>query len=83
MIVGVDGFERLEENGLAGGAGSVHHTGDGAALFGANRNDEAIVAQSDVVFAGGGVARAENLLERFLDCGASFADAGADAAESG
>src|SRR5262245_12995615 len=33
LIVGLDGFQRLEENGLAGVAGSMHDTRDGAALF--------------------------------------------------
>ena len=83
LIVGLDGFERLEENGLAGGAGSVHHAGNGAALLGANGYHEAIVAESDVVFAGVGIAGAENLAERFLDRGARLADAGADAAKCG
>ena len=83
LIVGFDGFERLEENGLAGAAGAVDDAGYAAPLFGANRDDEAIVAKSDVVFGSFGVAGAKNLLERFLDGIARLDNAGADAAERG
>ena len=83
LVVGLDGFKRLEEYGLAGGAGAVHHAGDGAAMLGAHRNHETVVAEGDVVFAGFGVSRAQDLLQSFLDGGACVGDAGADAAKRG
>ncbi len=58
LIVGLDRFERLEEYGLAGGAGAVHYAGNGTAMLGAHRNHEAVVAEGDVVFAGFRVSRA-------------------------
>ena len=51
LIVGLDGFEWLDENGLPCGAGAMDHALHGAAMFGAHRNDEAVVAQGDIVFA--------------------------------
>jgi len=61
----------------------VHHAGYAAAIFRANWNHKAIVAQGDVVFAGFGVAGAQDLLERFLDGVAGANNACADAAEGG
>src|SRR5580704_14940865 len=63
-IVEVDGFERLDENSLARGAGGVDDTGHVATIAGANGDDEAVVAQSDVVLAGGLAAGPEDFLER-------------------
>src|SRR6202030_3547722 len=47
----------------------------------ADRNDEAIVAQGDVVLAGFRVARAKNLFQRLLDGVAGLRDAGANSAQ--
>ena len=58
-------------------------TGVQLALLGADGDHEAIVAQGDVVFAGFGVTRAQNLLQRFLDCAARVGDAGSNTAQSG
>src|SRR5580700_9424187 len=66
-IIQIDGFERLDENGLAGRAGSVDDAWNGAAIAGANRNDEAIVAERDVVFTNGFAACSKNAFERLLD----------------
>ncbi len=78
-IIQINGFERLDENSGAGGAGGVHDTGNRAAIGGANGNDEALVAQGDVILAGRLSAGAQNGIERFLDFASRLSDAGADA----
>ena len=83
LVVGLDGFEGLEEERLARRAGAMHNTGNRPPVFRAHRNDEAVFAQRDVVFSRFGAACAENLLERFLDGFAGARDARADAAQSG
>src|SRR5262249_49950209 len=50
LVISFHGLERFEENGLAGGAGSVNDALDAAAMLGANGNDKTIVAKRDVVF---------------------------------
>src|SRR5580704_18676474 len=80
-IIQIDGFERLDENGLAGGAGSVDDARNGAAIAGANRNDEAIVAESDVVLAGRLTTCSKNTFERLLGFVARLSDARANAAQ--
>src|SRR4029077_738986 len=50
LIVGFDGFEGLDENGLACGAGAVDNALYGAAMFGTDGDDEAVVALRDVIF---------------------------------
>ena len=80
-IIQIDGFERLDENSLSRGAGSVDDARNGAAIAGANRNHEAIVAERDVVLAGGLAAGAKDAFERLLDFVARLSDAGANATQ--
>ena len=61
LVIELDGVEGLDENGLPGGARAVDHAGNGLAVGGAHGNDEAVVAQRDVVVAGFGTARGESL----------------------
>src|SRR5262249_61250357 len=78
LVVGLDGLERLHENGLARGAGAVDDAMYAAAMFGTHRNDKAVIAHRDVVFARFRISRAEDLLERFLDGFARLGNAGAN-----
>ena len=80
-IVEVDGIERLDENGLAGGAGGVDDAGHLAAVAGANGDDEAVVTQRDVVFAYRLAAGAEDFLERLTDRRPRLDFSGANAPE--
>ncbi len=50
LVVLLDGFERLDVDGLAGGAGAVDDAGDAALELAADGNDEAIAANGDEVF---------------------------------
>ena len=50
FVVLLDGFERLDVNRLARGAGAVNHAGDAALQLGADGNDEAVAADGDEVF---------------------------------
>ena len=50
FVVLLDGFERLDVDGLAGGAGAVDDAGDAALEFAADGNDEAVAANGDEVF---------------------------------
>src|ERR1700688_1047610 len=81
LVVALDSFQRLEKNGLSRPAGAVHDSRNTATIFRAHWDHEAVVAQGDVVFPGLGIARAENLLERFLDRFASLRDAGANSSQ--
>jgi len=83
LVVQLDGFERLDEERLAGGAGAVDHAADFASGSGADGDDKAVVAERDVVFAGLFAAVAEELAQRFLDGVAGAGDLRADAAELG
>ena len=56
FVVLLDGFERLDENGLARGAGAVDNAGDAPLEFGANGNHEAVAADGDEIFLGCAVA---------------------------
>ena len=49
FVVLLDGFEWLDVDGLAGGAGSVDDAGDAAFLFGFDGDDEAVAADGDEV----------------------------------
>src|SRR4029077_657020 len=51
-IVQIDSFERLDKHSLPCSAGSMDDAWNSAAITGANRNDEAIVAQRDVILTG-------------------------------
>ncbi len=66
-VVELDGFKRLDENRLARGAGGVHDALHLPPFGRAHRNDEAIVAQRDVVFAGVAAARAQHALAAFSE----------------
>ncbi len=65
-IIEIDGFERLDKDSLTCRAGSVDDAGNGAAIAGADRNDEAIVAERDVVFADRLATSAKDAFEGFL-----------------
>ena len=80
-IVDLDGFERLDEYRLAGGAGRMHHAVDRAALRRAHRNHVAVVAPRDVVLAAFVSAGAQNALERLVQILAGSRDAFANAAQ--
>src|SRR5579864_7245083 len=80
-IIEIDGFERLDEHRLPRSAGSMNHARNGAAIAGANRNDEAIIAERDVVLAGRLTTCSKNTFERLLDFVARLPDAGANAAQ--
>ena len=82
-VVVLDGFKRLDENCLPRGAGGVHDALHLAPLGRAHRDDEAVVAQRDVIFAGVAAARAQHALERFLNRLARAAHAGANAFQFG
>src|SRR5438034_327022 len=45
LVVGFDGFERLQEDRLPRRAGSVHHAGNAPPMLGTHGNHEAIVSQ--------------------------------------
>ncbi len=55
FVVLLDGFERLDVDGLAGRAGAVNHAGDAALEFAAHGDDEAVAANGDEVFLRGAV----------------------------
>ncbi len=69
FVVEVDGFERFEEQGLAGGTGPVNDAGQFAALPGNHRHDKALVANGDVLFLQHAFVAvgAQEALERFLN----------------
>ena len=75
LVVQVDGFQRLDEQGVAAGAGAVDHAVQFAALPGDHRHHEALVADGDelllqdALFAMG----AQKALERFLNGASSGA----------
>src|SRR5262249_11465083 len=72
------------ENSLPCGARSVNNALHAATMLGANRNDEAVVAQGDVVFATAGAnTLAKNLPQGFLDRIARLHNAGANPAQRG
>jgi hypothetical protein len=52
LVVLLDGFEGLDVDGLAGGAGAVDYAGDAALLLGFDGDDEAVAADGDEVFLG-------------------------------
>src|SRR5262249_45726140 len=83
LVVALDGFEGFHEDGLAGAAGAVNDTLNIAAMFGANGDDEAIVAKGDVIFAGFRLTRAEDLLQGSLDGISRLKNSSANAAKSG
>ena len=69
LVVQLDGFQRLEEQRVAGAAGAVDHALDAALLAGNQRHHEAVITNSDVVFLEHAVlpVYAQEALERFLD----------------
>ena len=80
-IVQIDGFKWLDKNGLTGGARAVDHAGYAAPFGCAHGDHEAVVAQRDIIFAGGFAASAQNAFERAANFIAAVRDAGTDAAE--
>ena len=50
FVVLLDGFKRLDIDGLPRGAGAVNHAGDAPLELGANGNHEAVAANGDEVF---------------------------------
>ena len=82
-VVVLDGFKRLDENGLPRRAGGVHDALHLAPLGRAHRDDEAVVAQRDVIFASVAAARAQHALERFLNRLARAAHAAANPLQFG
>ncbi len=69
FVVEVDGFERLEEQRLTGGARAVNHAGQFAALPGDHRHHVTLVANGDVLFLQHAFVAigAEEAFERFLN----------------
>jgi len=55
LVVLLDGFEGLDEDGLAGRAGAVDDAGDAAFEFGADGDDKTVAADGDDVVLGGAV----------------------------
>ena len=47
LVVLLDGFQGLDEDGLAAGAGSVDYSLDAAPLLGLDGNDEAVATDGD------------------------------------
>ena len=82
-VVVLDGFKRLDENRLPRRAGGVHDALHLSPFGRAHRDDEAVVAQRDVIFAGVAAAGAQHALERFLNRFARAAHAGANALQFG
>src|SRR6185436_9628989 len=80
LIVGFQRFQRLEEHGLTSTAGAVDDPGYVTTILGAHWDHEAIVTQRDVILACAGVARAQNLLQCFLDRLARLRNAGTNPA---
>src|ERR1700733_13213992 len=74
---------RLDENGLPSCAGTVNDARNAAALRGANGNDEAIVAEGDVVVASLPATGPQDDFERFLDVVARLCARGANLLECG
>ena len=69
LVVEIDGFERLDEERVAAGAGGVDHAIDLAALSGDHRNHEALVADGDELLLQDALLAvgAQEALERFLN----------------
>ena len=69
LIVEVDGFERLDEERMAAGAGPVNDAIELAALSGDDRDHEALVADGDELFLEHAflAVRAQEALERVLN----------------
>ena len=66
-VVQIDRFERLDVNGLARGARGVHHTWNSAAIGRTHGDDEAFIAQRDVVLAGLFAARTQKECREFSE----------------
>src|SRR5204863_6936495 len=81
LVVGFQRFQWLEEHSLSRAARAVHDTGHAAAVFGPDGNDKSIVTQGNVILAGTRIARAQNLLQRFLDGVTRLRDARANPAQ--
>ncbi len=83
FVVELDGFERLDEKGVAAAAGSVNHAIDAALAAGDYGHHEAVVADGDEVFLQRAVRmmRAQEAFERMLDCLALLFDVAAQAAQ--
>src|SRR5262249_18516341 len=75
LVVGFDGLERFEKNGLPRAACAMHNAGHTAAVLGTYRDHEPIVAQSDIVLARTRVARSQELLQCLLNRVARLCDA--------
>ena len=85
LVVLLDGFEGLDVDGLAGGAGAVDDAGDAALELAADGDDEAVAADGDEVFLRGAFAGelAQGGAEGFFDGALLALLLAADAAEFG
>ena len=85
FVVLLDGFQRLDEDGLAAGAGAVDHALHAAFLLDFDGDDEALAADGDqfVLHRAAFGEAAKISAERFLDGAALLFDFAADAGEFG
>ena len=85
FVVLLDGFEGLDENGLAAGAGAVHDALHAALLFDFDGDDEAFAADGDeFVLHGAAFGEAAQIsAQGFLNRAALFFDLAANAREFG
>ena len=83
FVVEVDGFHRLDEEGVAAAAGSVDDSVDAAFAAGDNRDYKTVVADGDEIFLqrAVGLMGAQEAFERVLDGLALLLDLAAEAAE--
>ena len=81
FVVLLDGFERLDENGLPAGTGSVNHALDAAFLFDFDGNNETLATDGDQFVLDSAAFRqpAEITTQRFLNEAFLFFDIAADA----
>ena len=85
FVVLLDGFQRLDEDGLAAGAGSVDDALDAALLLGFDGDDEAVATDGDqLVLQGVAVGEAAEIAaQRLLDGAALAFDFAADGGQGG
>ncbi len=83
FVVEFDGFQGLDEEGVAAAAGSVNHAVDAAFAAGDYGDYEAVVADGYEIFLQGavGLMRAQEAFERMLDGLALLFDVAAEAAQ--
>jgi hypothetical protein len=85
LVVLLDGFQRLDKDGLAAGTGAVDDALDAALLLDLDRDDEAVAADSDQFVLQGIAFReaAKITAQRVLDGAALLLDLAADGGEGG